>query len=52
MGPNEPLIVGHPPYTPLRLTSPIVGRMPATPFHAEGRRIEAKPSWPTAAVQK
>src|SRR5262249_39685698 len=35
-----------------RLTRPMVGRMPTTPFHVAGRRIDAKPSWPTATVQK
>src|SRR6185312_1012885 len=52
IGPSEPLVVGQPPYTPPRLTSPIVGRRPVTPFQMEGRRIEAKPSCPIATVQK
>ena len=30
----------------------MVGRMPATPFQIEGRRIEAKPSCPTEMAQK
>ena len=30
----------------------MVGRMPATPFQIDGRRIEAKPSCPTETAQK
>src|SRR6185312_13528558 len=52
IGPREPCIDGQPANTPLRLTRPAVGRMPATQFHVDGRRIDAKPSWPTATVQK
>src|ERR1044072_2247817 len=52
IGPREPCTDGQPANTPLRLTRPAVGRMPATQFHVDGRRIDAKPSWPTATVQK
>ena len=41
MGPSEPVMSGQPSYTPPRLTSPGVGRMPATQFQVEGRRMEA-----------
>src|SRR4051812_42288060 len=52
IGPSDPLVVGQPPYMPPRLTSPTVGRIPATPFQAAGRRIDAKPSCPTERAQK
>jgi len=34
------------------LTRPAVARIPATEFHAAGRRIDASPSCPIATVQK
>src|SRR5580692_7817797 len=37
---------------PVRLTRPGVGRIDTTEFHAPGRRMEAKPSSPTATVEK
>src|SRR5437762_11621072 len=37
---------------PVRLTRPGVGRIDTTEFQAPGRRIEAKPSSPTAMVEK
>src|SRR5437016_13217000 len=37
---------------PLRLTRPGVGRKLTTPFHAPGRRMEAKVSSPMAMVDK
>src|SRR5205807_7928372 len=52
MGPSEPTSEGQPPYTPLRLTSPAVGRIPTRLFQVDGRRMEASPSWPTATVAK
>jgi hypothetical protein len=44
--------LGQPPRTPALLTSPGVGRMPTMPFQDDGRRIDAKPSWPTASVAR
>src|SRR6266850_3224836 len=52
IGPREPKISGQQPYTPPRLTKPAEGRMPAMPFHVDGRRIDANPSCPTATVEK
>src|SRR6266404_8208523 len=52
MGPRQPATDGHPAYTPPRLTRPAVGRIPAIEFQVDGRRIDAKPSCPTATVQK
>src|SRR3970040_533732 len=52
IGPSDPFTEGQPAYTPARLTKPAGGRIPATQFHVDGRRIEANPSWPTATVQK
>jgi hypothetical protein len=37
---------------PVWLTRPAVGRIPTMEFQVEGRRIEAKPSSPTAMVEK
>src|SRR5438552_16383978 len=37
---------------PVRLTRPGVGRIDTTEFQAPGRRMEAKPSSPTATVEK
>src|SRR6267378_1818053 len=52
IGPSEPLISGQPSYMPLRLTRPAVGLIPTTEFQVDGRRIDAKPSSPTATVAK
>src|ERR1041384_2005566 len=52
IGPREPKISGQQPYTPPRLTRPAEGRIPVIPFHVDGRRIEARPSCPTATVVK
>src|SRR5689334_17573846 len=52
IGPSEPASDGQPLYTPPRLTSPALVRMPAMEFHAAGRRIDAKPSCPIATAQK
>src|SRR6478736_9560401 len=52
IGPSEPYSDGQPPHTPLRLTSPAVGRMPTRLVQAEGRRIDELPSCPTPMVAK
>src|SRR5207247_495224 len=52
IGPREPVTSGQPSYIPLRLTRPAVGLMPTTEFQVDGRRIDAKPSSPTAIVEK
>src|ERR1700674_5088893 len=52
IGPRVPLISGQPSNMPLRLTRPAVGRIPTTEFQVDGRRMEAKPSSPTATVAK
>src|SRR6202049_3741929 len=52
IGPREPFSSGQPSNMPLRLTMPAVGRIPTTEFQVDGRRIEAKPSSPTAIVAK
>src|SRR5215470_13543843 len=52
IGPREPKTSGQQPKTPPRLTSPAEGRIPAMEFQVDGLRIEAKPSWPTATVEK
>src|SRR5207237_10797641 len=52
IGPRDPVISGHPSYMPLRLTKPAVGLIPTTEFQVDGRRIDAKPSSPTATVAK
>src|SRR5207302_6082548 len=52
IGPAEPFTCGAPSYMPLRLTKPAVGLIPTTEFQVDGRRIDAKPSSPTATVAK
>src|SRR5260370_35229281 len=52
IGPRVPVISGHPSNIPLRLTSPAVGLIPTREFQVDGRRIDAKPSSPTATVAK
>src|SRR5262245_3156181 len=52
IGPREPNTSGQQPYTPPRRTRPAEGRMPAMQFHVDGLRMDAKPSCPTATVEK
>src|SRR6266852_9193779 len=52
IGPREPVSYGQPSYMPLRLTRPAVGLIPTIEFQVDGRRIDAKPSSPTATVAK
>jgi hypothetical protein len=52
IGPSDPARLSQPPKAPQRLTNPRVGRMPATDVQAEGRRMEASPSRPTATAPR
>ncbi|CAA9434110.1 MAG: hypothetical protein AVDCRST_MAG66-3456 [uncultured Pseudonocardia sp.] len=52
IGPSDPARSGQPPYAPVRLTRPSVGRMPTVQFHAEGRRMDASPSCPIATAAR
>src|SRR5579872_2036268 len=52
IGPREPTGDGYPSYMPLLLTRPAVGLIPTMSFQVEGRRMDAKPSSPTATVEK
>src|SRR5438034_4189156 len=52
IGPSVPFTLGQPPYTPLRLTRPAVGRIPARQFHPDGLRMDASPSCPIATALK
>src|SRR5438132_8903747 len=52
IGPRDPLAKGQPSYIPPRLTRPAVGLIPTMPFQVDGLRIDAKPSSPTAIVEK
>src|SRR6185312_5042814 len=52
IGPSEPFIAGQPSHTPVRLTRPIEGRIPAMLHQIAGRRIEARPSCPIETVAK